>query len=220
MKVLVTGAGRGIGKAVAEKFYNCGYEVYSNYLNTFPVFGKPIKADVSDILQVEKMFSEIGEIDILVNNAGVTLSGLFQNIQNEEILRLFNVNVFGTFNCTKFALPSMISKKKGKIINIASIWGEIGASCEVHYSASKAAIIGFTKALAKEVAPSDITVNCVSPGVIDTDMVACYEKSELKKDIPLNRLGTPKEVAKAVYFIAENDYITGHILSINGGFWR
>jgi 3-oxoacyl-[acyl-carrier protein] reductase len=214
----VTGAGKGIGKAVAEIFSENDFDVYSNYLNTFPEIGTPVKCDVSDINEVHKMFSEIGGVDILVNNAGIALQGLFQDISPEQVLKLFNINVFGTFNCTKIFLPYMLNKKFGRIINISSIWGEVGGSCEVHYSSSKAAIVGFTKALAKELAPSGITVNCISPGIIDTDMTACYDKKTLSEDIPKGRFGTPREVAESVFFISKSDYITGHILSVNGGF--
>jgi 3-oxoacyl-[acyl-carrier protein] reductase len=213
MKILVTGAGRGIGKATAELFHSKGFEVYSNYQKNLPSVGIPIQADVSDLKQVKYMFSKIGNIDILVNNAGIALNGLFQDIPEEQIKNLFNVNVFGTFNCTKLALPHMINKKFGRIINISSIWGEVGGSYEVHYSSSKAAIIGFTKALAKEVAPCGITVNCVSPGVIDTDMTSGYDV-----DVPIGRFGKPAEVAEAVYFLANSEYTTGHILSVNGAF--
>lgn len=232
--VLITGASRGIGAATAEIFADNGYNVIINYNKNHErakqiaskTGGNLIQADVSDIAQTEKMIdsiiSEYGKIDVLVNNAGISVTGTFDSISDEDARRLFDVNIFGTFNCTKLVLPHMLRRKYGKIINVSSMWGQVGASCEVHYSASKAAVIGFTKALAKEVGPSGITVNCVSPGFISTDMTACYTKEEVNaicEEIPVGRTGNPYEVAQAVFYLASEQasYITGQVLGINGG---
>lgn len=232
--VLITGASRGIGAATAEIFSDNGYNVIINYNKNHErakqiaskTGGNLIQADVSDIAQTEKMvdsiISEYGKIDVLVNNAGISVTGTFDSISDEDARRLFDVNIFGTFNCTKLVLPHMLRRKYGKIINVSSMWGQVGASCEVHYSASKAAVIGFTKALAKEVGPSGITVNCVSPGFISTDMTACYTKEEVNaicEEIPVGRTGSPYEVAQAVFYLASEQaaYITGQVLGINGG---
>ncbi|MBE6841802.1 MAG: SDR family oxidoreductase [Ruminococcus sp.] len=232
--VLITGASRGIGAATAEIFADNGYNVIINYNKNHErakqiaskTGGNLIQADVSDIAQTEKMIdsiiSEYGKIDVLVNNAGISVTGTFDSISDEDARRLFDVNIFGTFNCTKLVLPHMLRRKYGKIINVSSMWGQVGASCEVHYSASKAAVIGFTKALAKEVGPSGITVNCVSPGFISTDMTACYTKEEVNaicEEIPVGRTGSPYEVAQAVFYLASEQaaYITGQVLGINGG---
>lgn len=232
--VLITGASRGIGAATAEIFADNGYNVIINYNKNHErakqiaskTGGNLIQADVSDIVQTEKMIdsiiSEYGKIDVLVNNAGISVTGTFDSISDEDARRLFDVNIFGTFNCTKLVLPHMLRRKYGKIINVSSMWGQVGASCEVHYSASKAAVIGFTKALAKEVGPSGITVNCVSPGFISTDMTACYTKEEVNaicEEIPVGRTGSPYEVAQAVFYLASEQatYITGQVLGINGG---
>lgn len=232
--VLITGASRGIGAATAEIFADNGYNVIINYNKNREraeqiaqkTGGKIIQADISDIIQTGKMvddiISEFKKIDVLVNNAGISVTGTFDSISDEDARRLFDVNIFGTFNCTKLVLPHMLRRKYGKIINVSSMWGQVGASCEVHYSASKAAVIGFTKALAKEVGPSGITVNCVSPGFISTDMTACYTKEEVNaicEEIPVGRTGSPYEVAQAVFYLASEQasYITGQVLGINGG---
>jgi len=234
--VLVTGASRGIGRAIAFLFAKEGCRVVINYFNSIDkamelrdeltdmgFIASCAYADVSDGGQVESMIKEIGDIDILVNNAGIAQQKLFTDISEAEWDRMFNVNVKGMFNCCKNVLPHMIDKKKGKIINISSIWGMAGASCEVHYSASKAAVIGFTKALAKELAPSGIQVNCVAPGVILTDMNSALDKDtikELENSTPIGRIGTPEDIANAVLFLASEkaDFITGQVLSPNGGF--
>ena len=238
--VLITGASRGIGKEIALKFAREGYNIILNY-NTNESKAKTlaksieklgvncliVKADVSNEAEVFNMVNialkEFGKIDVLVNNAGVALSKLFQLTTNDEIARVFGVNAFGVINCSKAVVPSMVSAKDGKIINISSIWGKVGASMETIYSASKGAVIAFTMALAKELAPSGICVNCVCPGVIDTDMLIEYseaDKKELKEQTPLNRLGTPQDVANAVYFLASNDatFITGQVVTVDGGF--
>lgn len=238
--VLITGASRGIGKEIAIKFATEGYNVVLNYnvsesqtedlakqIEDLGVQCLAVKADVSVDSEVKDMVNlalkQFGKIDVLVNNAGVALSKLFQLTTEDEIARVFGVNTFGVINSSKAVVPYMISEKCGKIINISSIWGKVGASMETIYSASKGAVIAFTMALAKELAPSGISVNCVCPGVIDTDMMREYsesDKKELKEQTPLNRLGTPKDVANTVYFLASDDanFITGQVITVDGGF--
>lgn len=232
--VLITGASRGIGAATAELFAENGYTVIINYNNSREkalalaekTGGLAVKADVSSPEETDIMISEIterfGKIDVLVNNAGISLTGLFDLVSDEDSRRIFDINVFGVLNCTKKVLPHMLKRKYGKIINVSSMWGQTGASCEVHYSAAKAAVIGFTKALAKEVGPSGINVNCVAPGMIMTDMTSCYteeEINEIKEDIPLGRCGTPGDIAETILFLASerSSYITGQIIGVNGG---
>lgn len=235
--VIVTGGAGGIGSAVSSLFSKNGYNVIIGY-NSSENAAKALKdslasntdifkADVSDIKQVEKMFEfaylKFGSVDVLVNNAGVSYIGLITDITNELSDKIFDTNLKGTYNCSKVATKYMVSAKSGKIINIASMWGEIGASCEVAYSASKAGVIGLTKALAKELSLSGITVNAVSPGLIDTKMNSNVNESDLEdfvNDIPISRMGSTEEIAKAVYFLASDsaDYITGQILSVNGGY--
>ncbi len=232
MVVLVTGASRGIGAAIAEKFADEGCSVVINYHTNDMAAqavaqktgAKAIKADVACASEVQAMFDEIhktcGKVDILVNNAGIEWEGLLTDMSEDEWDRLFDVNVKGAFLCSKAAIGDMLQKKCGRIINISSMWGIAGASCEVAYSASKSAIIGFTKALAKELAPSGITVNAVAPGCVDTDMMKHYTDEEMKdilSEIPLGRMATPSEIADAVYFLSQNSFITGQTLSVNGG---
>lgn len=232
---IITGASRGIGRAVAYALADEGYFTVINYRKNqetaekiaYETGGVAICADISDKEQVDRMTAEVlakaGRIDVLVNNAGVSISGLFTEISPQDEQLIWNVNVQGTINCTKSVLPSMINQKKGNIINISSMWGQTGASCEVHYSASKAAIIGFTKALAKEVGPSGINVNCIAPGFIMTDMNAhCSSEiiENLKYETPLEKLGTPEDIARSVVFLASENssFITGQVLGVNGGF--
>ena len=186
-----------------------------------------VRADVSKADEVDFLFSEVekafGGADILVNNAGIAQQKLFTDITMQDYDKMFDCNVKSVFNCCQRALPHMIHNKYGRIINISSMWGVAGASCEVHYSASKAAVIGMTKALAREVAPSGITVNCIAPGVIDTPMNKGFDSETmdcLKDETPVGRIGSPEEVAKAVKFFAERDsgFITGQILGVDGGF--
>ena len=237
--VLVTGGAKGIGAAICRALANEGYRIALNYNNSYEralALKQEIssitdieifKADVSDSAQVEKMFSEIenalGGVDILVNNAGVSQQALFTDITDDMWQKMIGINLTGAFNCCRRALPYMINKKNGKIINIASMWGEIGASMEVHYSASKAGLIGLTKALAKEVGPSGITVNAISPGVIETDMMSQFsaeDKKILAEETPLGVIGDVQSVANAVSFIVSDraDFITGQVISVNGGF--
>lgn len=236
-KALVTGASRGIGRAVAKQLCRDGYSVIINYAHSDgdamslqnelnrekqEKCAERYKADVSDRAQAEAMFRSAGGIDLLVNNAGIAQQKLFTDLTEQDWERMFAVDVTGVFHCCQLALPHMIHQKQGKIINISSMWGQVGASCEVHYSAAKAAVIGLTKALAKEVGPSNIQVNCIAPGVINTQMNAALSPEtmrELKEETPLCRIGTPEDIAAAVSFLASPaaDFITGQILSVNGG---
>ena len=236
---LVTGGAKGIGSAICRALAIDGYKIAINYnssqteavdlknelsaITEVEIF----KADVSDSKQVKEMFSEIekafGGVDVLVNNAGIAGQMLFTDITDEMWQKMINVNLSGAFYCCREALKFMINKKSGRIINIASMWGETGASMEVHYSASKAGLIGLTKALAKEVGLSGVTVNAVSPGVIMTDMMNSFSEADiavLKDETPLNSLGTAENVADAVSFLASGkaDFITGQVISVNGGF--
>lgn len=238
---LVTGASRGIGSAVAVALAQMGYAVVINYMkskdraeklaevitNSYKVPALAVQCDVSDSEQVAKMFStikkELGGVDVLVNNAGVSSQKMLTDISVGEWKRTIGVNLDGAFYCSKEALPYMVSKKQGSIINISSMWGQVGASCEVHYSTAKAGLIGFTKALAKEVALSNIRVNAVAPGVVMTDMMGSFDDETialLKEETPLQKLGTPKNIADAVAFLASDkaEFITGQILGVNGGF--
>ena len=226
--VLITGGVRGIGLAIAEKFHKKGYRVCVTYSKDeqsatlaqekgLEVF----RADVAKEEDVVALFKKVGNVDVLVNNAGVSLIKQIQDTTMEEFNRLFSVNVGGTFLCCREAAKGMIDKQNGLIVNISSVWGEVGASCESVYSASKAALIGFTKALAKELGWSGVRVNCISPGVIDTPMNAHFSQAEmeaLKEEIPMGRIGVGEDIAKAVLFLEENDYITGIDIPVNGGF--
>jgi 3-oxoacyl-[acyl-carrier protein] reductase len=227
--VLITGGVRGIGLATARLFASKGYAVTVCYASDeiganeakkegFAV----IRADVSDEAQVKELFIRCRNVDILVNNAGVSLVKQIQDTTLVEWDRVFAVNVTGVFLCSKYALVSgMLAKNSGVIINVSSVWGEVGASCEVAYSTSKAAIIGFTKALAKEVGYAGVRVNCVTPGAIDTRMnghFSAEDRAAIVEDIPAGRFGSPEEVASAILSLAENEYITGAVLSVNGGF--
>jgi len=227
---LVTGGSRGIGEAICRRLSKDGYFVLINYINSKKkaerlaeeINGRAVCFDVSDTYSVKKALSDIGGVDLLINNAGVSEINLFTHIPQEKASRIMNINLIGTMNCAREVLPAMISQKSGCIINIASMWGQCGASCEVDYSASKAGIIGFTKALAKEVAPSGIRVNCVSPGFIMTEMNSRFspdELEEIRSEIPLGIFGKPEHVADSVAFLASGqaEYITGQIIAVNGG---
>ncbi len=238
--VLITGASRGIGKTMATLFALNKYNVLINYnnskdsavrltkkLNSLRLSTNLFKADISDRKQVDLMMQYcvdyFGGIDILINNAGISSSILFTNISCLEWNKTINTNLNGVFNCTQSALKYMLKQKSGKIINISSIWGLVGASCEVHYSTAKAGIIGFTKALAKELGPSNILVNCIAPGIINTDMLSTFSKQEiddLRYNTPLMKIGRPKDVAYLALYLASNkaNFITGQVISPNGGF--
>ena len=236
---LVTGGAKGIGAAICRSLAGDGYNISLNYnvsetealklqnelshITNIEIF----KADVSDSSQVNVMFCNIeqvfGGVDVLVNNAGIAQQVLFTDITDEMWQKMIGVNLTGAFNCCRRALPYMINRKHGSIINIASMWGEVGASMEVHYSAAKAGLIGLTKALAKEEGLSGITVNAVSPGVVLTDMMAQFsdeDKQILADETPLGKLGDSSDIATAVSFLASEKarFITGQVLSVNGGF--
>lgn len=235
---LITGGTKGIGKAIALKFLQNGYEVIINYchdeeaaLATQAEFNMQgycpvlMRADVSDEKQVKEMFSAVfaiyNKVDVLVNNAGISTVQVIQDTTLYDWERVFAVNMRGVFLCCREIADKMICAGGGCIINISSIWGEVGASCEVAYSASKGAVIAFTKALAKELAPSFVRVNSVSPGVIDTAMnshLSQVEMEELINEIPLQRLGSGEDVAEACLYLAKSSYVTGEVLSVGGGF--
>lgn len=231
--VLITGGSRGIGAECVRKFSDEGYRVFLNYSKSddkaLEISKKTgailIKADISksdEICKIKNIIYNYGKISVIVNNAGIAEQKLFSDINEADWDRMFDINIKSMFLVTKAFLPDMIHEKRGKIINLSSIWGITGASCEVHYSASKAAVIGFTKALAKELGPSGINVNCVAPGVIDTEMNSYLDnetKAELCDETPLCRMGTAEEIAKLIYFLASDnsDFITGQVISPNGG---
>ena len=233
--VLITGGSRGIGRAMVCLFKERGYRVAFTYKNSSKeaqqlaseIGALAIQADSeneADIIRaVEKVNLEFGSVDVLVNNAAVSSFGLVQDITSGEWDRVMNTSVRGAFLYSKYVLSKMIEKKYGRIINISSMWGIVGASCEVHYSAAKAAIIGFTKALAKEVGPSGITVNAIAPGVIQTDMNKSFAEEDiaaLADETPVGRIGKAEEVARAALFLAseESGFITGEIMNVSGGF--
>lgn len=232
--VIITGGSRGIGAACARVFSQNGDRVFIVYEKNDSAAQHiceecgaiPIKTDIASKEAVSalgaKIHSTYGKVDVIINNAGISQIKLFSDITEEDLRRMMSVNMDGAFFVTQEFIADMINKKSGKIINISSMWGEVGASCEVHYSASKAAMIGFTKALAKEVAPSGICVNCITPGVIDTEMNAELDaeaKAQLIDEIPVMRMGKAEEVAKLALFLAssDSDYITGQVIGISGG---
>ncbi|MDD6265401.1 MAG: 3-oxoacyl-ACP reductase FabG [Clostridia bacterium] len=233
-KVLITGGSRGIGRACVSLFTKKNCDVVFFYRENTDMANRvcsetgahAVKCDISDpesvYFGVKEAKEHLGGFDILVNNAGVAQFSLFTEITNDDWQRIINTNLGGTFYVTREVLPSMISQKSGSIINISSMWGQTGASCEVHYSASKAGIIGLTKALAKEVGLSGIRVNCVAPGAVNTDMNATLDESAIKEicnETPLSRIGTAQDIANAVYFLAgeKASFITGEVISVNGG---
>ena len=231
--VLVTGGSKGIGRAICEIFLNKGYNVAFCYskddeaANEFASTNNKLrcyKVDVSVKNDVEQMVADIadrfGTVDILVNNAAIGCIKLFTDMSEIEWQRILSVNLTGAFNCASAVLPDMIRKKSGHIINISSMWGVTGASCEVAYSATKAGLIGMTKALAKEVGPSNIRVNCIAPGVIDTEMNANLSSEDMEAltdETPLGIIGTPLDVAKCALFLSESEFITGQVIGVNGG---
>lgn len=237
---VITGGSRGIGRACAEAFAEAGYstivlcrsavEAAQQLTDSLRARGLDCawyQCDVADAQQVKETFAAIlklyHRVDVLVNNAGVALIRLFTDTGETDWDRVFDVNVKGVYRCTQAVLPAMLDRQNGSIVNISSMWGEVGASCEVAYSASKAAVIGFTRALAKELGPSGIRVNCVSPGTIDTEMNAELDdeaRAALANETPLERIGDPAEVAKAVLFLAGEgaSFITGQVLGVSGGF--
>lgn len=238
--VIVTGSSKGIGAATAILFAQKGYNVVINYnesyesanilcrsliSNGYSVMTQ--KANVANKLEVDLMVKEtlykFGRIDVMVNNAGIAYQGLITDTDEIDFDKIIDVDLKGVFNCCKSVTPVMVNQKFGRIINISSMWGQVGASCEVAYSAAKAGVIGITKALAKELAPSGITVNSIAPGLIETSMnsnLSVEELNEFVNEIPVSRIGSADEIAAAVYFLASDDaeYITGQVLGINGGY--
>ena len=242
MTVLVTGGAGGIGSAICRVFAQNGFDVIINYhngkqraellceeiKNEYGTNTRAVYCDVSDASSVREMFDEIDssneKVDVLINNAGVAQQKLFTDITDSEWKNMRGVNLDGTFYCCREALKRyMLPVHRGAILNISSMWGQTGASCEVHYSAAKAGVIGLTKALAKEVGLSGVRVNCIAPGVVVTDMMKGFDEqtlNELKQETPLNRLGTPEDIAEAALFLCSDraSFITGQILGVNGGF--
>ena len=236
---VVTGGSRGIGRAVCVALAKQGCNVVVNYCHGAEpaeqtaalcraegVQAVTVQADVSTAEGCKALFDAaaeaFGRVDVLVSNAGIAQQKLFTDITPEEWQRMLDVNLTGAFNLCQLALPGMIRRKAGRILTVSSMWGQTGGSCEVHYSAAKAGLIGLTKALAKEEGPSGITVNCVAPGVIDTDMMASFtaeDKAALAEETPVGRLGTAEEVAKLLLYLAGEDagYITGQVFGVNGG---
>lgn len=232
---LITGASRGIGKAIAEAFAANGYNLILTCSKTLPelqnLAGRltaehgiscvALQADMGNFADVEKVFSHISSLDVLINNAGISHVGLLTDMTIEEWKRVMAVNLDSLFYTTKLATPLMLKQHTGRIINISSVWGNVGASMEVAYSASKGGVNSFTKALAKELAPSNIQVNAISCGIIDTSMNACFSEEDmemLRAEIPADRIGHPEEVAKLALQLAEvPSYMTGQIITIDGG---
>ena len=234
-RVLISGGDRGIGAAAAHAFAAAGYQVAVLYHQNAAAAAAleqqlpgciAIQCDVASRASCELAFHAVeqamGRVDVLVCNAGIAQQKLFTDITPEEWQRMLDVNLSGAFHLCQLALSGMIRRKQGRILTVSSMWGQTGGSCEVHYSAAKAGLIGLTKALAKEEGPSGITVNCVAPGVIETDMMAAFtaeDKAALAEETPVGRLGTPEEVAKLLVFLASEDagYITGQVFGVNGG---
>ena len=233
--VLISGGDRGIGAAAARRFYRAGYRVavlYHSNAEAAAALEKElpgitaVQCDVASQASCELAFRAVeqalGHVDVLVSNAGIAQQKLFTDITPEEWQHMLDVNLTGAFHLCQLALPGMIRRKAGRILTVSSMWGQTGGSCEVHYSAAKAGLIGLTKALAKEEGPSGITVNCVAPGVIDTDMMAAFtaeDKAALAEETPVGRLGSADEVAKLLVFLAGEaaGYITGQVFGVNGG---
>lgn len=226
---LITGGSRGIGAATVRAFREAGYETaffyHTNHTAAQAVAAetgaRAICCDVADAKAVKAAIAGLPRVDVLINNAAVSHIGTIRDISEQDWDRLFAVNVKGVYHCVNAVLPGMLETQSGCILNVASMWGEVGASCEVCYSAAKGAVIAMTKALAKELAPSGIRVNAVSPGVIETEMNAHLtqeDKAALCDETPLGRIGTPKEVAEALLYLASADFVTGQVLSVNGGF--
>lgn len=217
--VLITGGATGIGRAAAELFLQNGYEVFVTVHETPCTLAgvQSVPCDLRDLSQIEALFSQFARLDVLVNNAGVSLIRQINDTTLADYEQVMQVNARAAFFCAKQAALLMLKRHSGSIINVSSVWGQLGASCEVAYSMSKAAVIGLTKALAQELAPSGITVNCVAPGIIDTRMNAPFDAQDLAQEVPCGRLGTPQEAAQAIYALTQNPYITGQVLGVNGG---
>ena len=227
--VVITGGSRGIGAAAVERFAARGDRVYflyeKNHAAAQSVCEKTgataICCDVADKAAVEAAFRQIGDVDILICNAGICHTGLMSMMEESQWDRLFAVNVKGIYNCVNAAIPAFLKKHSGSIVTVSSMWGQVGASCEAAYSATKGAVIALTKALAKELGPSGIRVNCVAPGVILTDMCRDVDPAileEMAEENPVGRNGTPMDVANAMIYLADAEFITGQVLPINGGY--
>ncbi len=227
--VLITGGSRGIGAAAVRRFCKSGHNVYFLYEKetklaqalSLETGATAICADVSDRAAVQNAFSQIGTIDILICNAGISMTGLMSMMSESDWDRIFAVNVKGIYNCVNAAMSGFLAKQSGAIVTVSSMWGQVGASCEVAYSATKGAVIAMTKALAKELGPSGIRVNCVAPGVILTDMCSQIEPEildELRSETPIGRNGTPEDVAQAIEYLANAPFVTGQVLGVNGGY--
>ena len=227
--IVITGGSRGIGAAAVELFASRGHEVFFLYEKNHEAAervaaktgAKAICCDVADSKAVKSAFAQIGSVDVLICNAGVMWFGLMSMMEEDAWDRIFNVNVKGIYNCVNAAMPSFLQKHAGSVITVSSMWGQVGASCEAAYSATKGAIIALTKALAKELGPSGIRVNCVAPGVILTDMCAGVDPEileEMAQETPVGRNGTPMDVAKAMEYLANAEFITGQVLPVNGGY--
>lgn len=232
---LITGASRGIGKSIANEFAQNGYDLYLTCKNNIELLKKLkseleekhfitchiFQCDMGNVNDVEQLFRQIPTLDIIVNNAGISHIGLLTDMSYDEWHNVMSTNLDSVFLTSKFGVPKMLANHKGKIINISSIWGNVGASMEVAYSASKGAMNSFTKALAKELAPSNIQVNAIACGIIDTDMNACFSEEDLHyiiEEIPADRIGQPKEVAGLCHMLAEApEYLTGQIITMDGG---
>lgn len=228
---LVTGGAVGIGAGIVRALSRDGWHVFINYYKSEEAAtalanetgGTALCGDVRDFASVSKMFQKSGPVELLVNNAGISHYGLITNTTIMQWRELFSVNTDGVFHCIQCVLPHMIAEKRGNIINIASVWGMVGASCEAAYSATKSAVIGLSKALAKELGPSSIRVNCIAPGIVGTDMIGNLSEDELnalKTETPLGLLGTPDDIGALAAFLAspKAGFITGQIISPNGGF--
>ena len=227
--VMITGGSRGIGAATVALFAQRGDTVYFLYEKDHAAAAAVAKmtgataicCDVANGNAVRRAFANLPPLDILVCNAGICHTGLMSMISEPEWDRLFAVNVKGIYHCVNAAMPGFLSRQAGSIVTVSSMWGQVGASCEAAYSATKGAVIALTKALAKELGPSGIRVNCVAPGVILTDMCAAVDGDileEMAQESPIGRNGTAQDVAKAILNLAESEFITGHILSVNGGY--
>ena len=235
LTALITGGSRGIGAATVHSFASAGYRTAFFYRSS-EAAAQTLAAETGaiaircDIRQSESVSAacqeakrQLGHIDVLVNNAGIAQQKLFTDITDEDWRSKLDTNLSGAFYACRAVLPDMISRRYGRIINVGSIWGQVGASCEVHYSAAKAGLIGLTKALAKEVAPSGVTVNCICPGVIETDMLSSFAPEDLAAladETPVGRLGTPEDIAHSILWLADpkSGFTTGQIIGVNGGF--
>ena len=227
--VVITGGSRGIGAAAVQLFAARGDRVFFLYEKNHEAAqavaqlsgATPICCDVADGRAVRDAFAQIGDADILICNAGTMHFGLMSMMDEAAWDRIFDVNVKGIYHCVNAAMPAFLKKQSGCVITVSSMWGQVGASCEAAYSATKGAVIALTKALAKELGPSGIRVNCVAPGVIMTDMCANVEPeilAEMAQEAPVGRNGTPEDVAKAMAYLADADFVTGQVIPVNGGF--